>query len=585
MNTFFKVFFASLLALLVFTVIAVFVLVGTVSGLTAADDVKTGSQAVLVLDLGQVYPEIATPNPLASFGDGDHYDIPSHSDLIKLIAKAKSDSAIKGIYINCGGNANDFGNNNEIRNALLDFKKSSKFIYAYGDVISQNAYHVASVADKLYCNPHGGVDWTGFVMQMAYLKGTLQKLEIEPQIFYAGKYKSATEPFRETKMTEPNRVQVTELINDLYSEFLNQVSVSRKIDTADLRRMAVQNEIRFPQLALNNKLIDGLRYDDEVKDEIRAKVGIARNAKINFVPVAKYAQAVSLRRSAPGKIAIIYAAGNIVDGKGDRTEIGGDTYRNLIRKARLDNNIKAIVLRVNSGGGSALASENIWRELVLAKKDKPLVVSFGDVAASGGYYISAPADSIFAQPNTITGSIGVFVVVPNMQKFFNNKLGMTFDAVKTAPDADAGSITQPLTPMQQRYFQESVDSIYALFKSRVSAGRRMDIGTVDSIGQGRVWSGTRALQLGLIDKLGGLQDAVATAARMAKLSDYGLREYPEPQSIFDYFMGSKEESVKNDAIAKELGAEGVKTYNAVKAIKSMIGISQARLPFDYRIQQ
>ena len=282
---------------------------------------------------------------------------------------------------------------------------------------------------------------------------------------------------------------------------------------------------------------------------------------------------------------MIYAAGNIVDGKGDRSSIGGDTYRNLIRKARLDKNIKAIVLRVNSGGGSALASENIWRELILAKKDKPVVVSFGDVAASGGYYISAAADTIFAQPNTITGSIGVFAIVPNMQKFFNNKLGMTFDAVKTAPDADAGSIVQPLTASQQRYFQQSVDSIYHTFKTRVSDGRKLSMAMVDSIGQGRVWSGRRAIDLGLVDRLGGLQDALVTAAKMAKLSSYALREYPEPQSIFDYFMGSREDALKNDAIAKEVGQSGLKTYQAIKSLKTMIGVSQAKLPFEYQLQQ
>ncbi|RYZ35975.1 MAG: signal peptide peptidase SppA, partial [Sphingobacteriales bacterium] len=249
----------------------------------------------------------------------------------------------------------------------------------------------------------------------------------------------------------------------------------------------------------------------------------------------------------------------------------------------LDKNVKAIVLRVNSGGGSALASENIWRELVLAKKDKPLVVSFGDVAASGGYYIAAPADSIFAQPNTITGSIGVFSIVPNMQQFFNNKLGVTFDAVKTAPNADAGTIVQPLTPSQQRFFQEGVDSIYENFKFRVSEGRKMDMAMVDSIGQGRVWSGKRAVGLGLVDKMGGLSDALATAARLAKLKDYGLREYPEAQNILEYFMGSQEESLKNEAISKELGPAGVRTYNTLRSVNKMIGISQTRLPFTYSI--
>lgn len=583
MNTFFKVFFASLLALVVFTVIAFFVLAGSITALTSSKDVSTGTRAVLVVDLSQNYPEISTTNPLSGFGETETYDVPAFFQAIRLIQHAKTDSAVKGIYLNAGGNANDFGNNNELRIAIADFKKSGKFVIAHGDVISQAAYHVASIADKVYLNPKGGLDWSGFVMQMAYLKGTLQKLEIEPQIFYAGKFKSATEPFRETKMTEPNRIQTTELLNDLYGEFLSQVSESRKIDTASLRRFAVETSIRFPNDALTNKLVDGLKYDDEVRNEIRTRLNEAATDKINFISLGKYNQAVSIRNIATDKIAIIYAAGNIVDGKGDRSEIGGDTYRALIRKARLDKSIKAIVLRINSGGGSALASENMWRELVLAKKEKPLIVSFGDVAASGGYYIAAPADSIFAQPNTITGSIGVFALIPNMQKFFNNKLGMTFDAVKTAPDADAGSVIQPLTPSQQRYFQEGVDSTYQNFKARVAEGRKMDIVLVDSIGQGRVWSGKRAIGLGLVDRMGGLSDALAAAAKMAKLQDYGLREYPEQQNLLEYFMGGREESMKNEAISKELGPLGTKTYNSLRSVKKMIGVSQARLPFTYSI--
>jgi protease-4 len=584
MNTFFKVFFASLLALAVFSIISFFVVLGLISGITSSKDVSTGKKAVLMVDLTQNYPEIAVPNPLSAFGGGENYNVPSLYEVVRLIEKAKTDSSIKGIYINCGGNANDFGANDEIRNAIIDFKESKKFVYAYGDVISQNAYHVASVADKVYCNPHGGLDWRGFSMQMAYLKGTLEKLDIQPQIFYAGKFKSATEPFRETKMTEANKLQVTELLNDLYGHFIYKVAQSRNLDTASLRRYAVESLIQFPNDALRYKLVDGLKYDDEVRGELHSKLQVPVSEKINFISLGKYLEAVSIRKSGSSKIAVIYAAGNIIDGKGDRTQIGGETYQNLIRKVRLDKNIKAIVLRVNSGGGSALASENIWRELVLAKKEKPLVISLGDVAASGGYYIAAPGDSIFSQANTITGSIGVFALIPNMQKFFNNKIGITFDAVKTAPDADLGTITQPLTGNQQRFIQAGVDSIYHLFKSRVASGRKLEMNMVDSIGQGRVWSGKRAVQLGLVDRIGGLNDAIAAAAKMAKLTEFGLREYPEAQTVFEYFMGDTQESEKTKAIEKDLGSSGLKTYNTLKAVKEMVGVSQTRIPFQYFIQ-
>jgi protease-4 len=584
MKSFFKIFFASLLALVVFSLISLFLLIGFISGLVSKDKAQTGNKAVLVIDLNTNYPEIAVKNPLPSFGGEEHYDVPSLYDVVRLINKAKSDSAVKGIYIKCGNNNNGFGTSEEIRGALADFKTGKKFVYAYADVITQRAYHVANIADRIYCNPKGGVDWRGFVAQLAFIKGTLQKLEIEPQIFYAGKFKSATEPFRETQMTDANRLQTTELLYDLYNHFLSTTSATRKIDTATLKRYADQNLIQYASDALRYKLVDGLKYDDEVQDEIRQKLNIDKYGKLNFVSIGKYASAVEFKQTGNNKIALIYASGNIVDGKGSTDQIGGDTYRNLIRRIRLDKTIKAIVIRVNSGGGSALASENIWREVTLARKEKPVVVSFGDVAASGGYYMSCSSDSIFGQANTITGSIGVFSLLPNMQNFFNDKLGITFDGVKTSENADALTITKPLTPMQKQYIQNEVDTIYHDFKTRVSEGRKKSMAYVDSIGQGRVWSGSRAFQLGLVDRIGGLNDAVASAAKLANLKDYRLREYPEPPGIFDKYFDDFRESAKNKAIVEELGADGLKTYSTLKTIKQLLGIAQTRIPFDIEIQ-
>ena len=584
MKSFFRIFFASLLALVVFSVISFFLMIGFVSGLASKDKAEIGNKAVLVIDLGTHYPEIAEENPLPSFGGEEHYDVPSLYDVVRLINKAKSDSAVKGIYIRSGYNSNGFGASEEIRNALTDFKTSKKFVYAYADVITQRAYHVADIADRIYCNPKGGVDWRGFSAQLAFIKGTLQKLEIEPQIFYAGKFKSATEPFRESQMTDANRLQTTELLYDLYNHLLSGASSTRKLDTATLKRYADQNLVQYPADALRYKLVDGLRYDDEVQDEIRQKLNVNKDAKLNFISIGKYAAAVDFKQSGNDKIAVIYASGDIVDGKGSRDQIGGDNYRNLIRKVRMDKTIKAIVIRVNSGGGSALASENIWREVTLAQKDKPVVVSFGDVAASGGYYMACSADSIFAQPNTITGSIGVFSLLPNMQRFFNNKLGVTFDGVKTSENADALTVVKPLTPTQKQYIQNVVDTIYHDFKSRVAEGRKKSMPYVDSIGQGRVWSGNRALQLGLIDRIGGLNDAVASAATLAKIKDYRLREYPEPAGFFDKYFDNFRETAKNQAITEELGADGVKTYSTLKKVKQLLGITQARMPFEFVIE-
>ena len=580
MKSFFKIFFASLLALLVFSVISFFLLIGFVSGLASTDKANTGNKAVLVIDLNTLYPEIPVKNPLPSFGGEERYDVPSLYDVVRLINKAKADSAVKGIYLKVGGNRNGFGASEEIRNALVDFQTSRKFIYAYADVIPQRAYHVANVADRIYCNPKGGVDWRGFAAQLAFLKGTLEKLEIEPQIFYAGKFKSATEPFRETKMTDANRLQTTELVYDLYNHFLMTTAAKRKIDTATLKRYADQDLIRFASDAYRYKLVDGLKYDDEVQDEMKERLKIDKQTKLNLVSISKYAAAVDFRQSGSDKIAIIYASGDIVDGRGDKGQIGSETYRNLIRRVRMDKTIKALVIRVNSGGGSAMASENIWREVTLVRKEKPVVISFGDVAASGGYYMACDSDSIFAEPNTITGSIGVFSLLPNMQNFFNNKLGVTFDGVKTSENADAFTITRPLTPTQKQYIQNEVDSIYHYFKTRVAEGRKKTIDYVDSIGQGRVWSGTRALQLGLIDRLGGLSEAVASAANLAKVKEYRLREYPDPPGLFDNFFDDFQQDAKNAAIEKDLGVEGMRTYSTLKKVKQLLGITQTRIPFD-----
>jgi len=582
MRSFIKMFFASFLALVIFVIIGFLFMIVWISSIASADKVRVGSNAVLVVDLSLPYQERLMENPLAAFSS-DQYDIPGLYDVVRIIRKASEDSAVKGIYVKCSSNNNGFAGSEEIRNAILEFKKTGRFVYAYGDVIAQKAYYVGSVADKVYCNPKGGVDWRGFAVHLAFVKKTLEKLEIQPQIFYAGKFKSATEPFREVKMTEPNRVQTKEILEDIYGHFLEKISEARKIDTASLRDLADNNSIQFASNALQYKLVDGLKYDDEVKDEIKARLKLGKEQSINFIPLEKYAKAVNYKGSGKNRIALIYAQGDIVDGKGEEGQIGSTTYRNLIRKAREDKNVKAIVVRINSGGGSSLASENIWREMSLARKDKPVVVSFGDVAASGGYYLACNADSIFAQSNTITGSIGVFAMIPNMEKFFDDKLGITFDGVKTSPEADAFTVVKPLSEKQKQFIQNEIDTIYHDFKSRVSEGRKKNMNYVDSIAQGRIWSGDRGLQLGLVDRIGGIQDAIDCAARMAKVTDFRIREYPEPQSFFDKLFGGYKQTYKSKAIKEELGEEGHQLYMTIKRVKAMVGVSQSRMPFDFSI--
>jgi protease-4 len=364
-----------------------------------------------------------------------------------------------------------------------------------------------------------------------------------------------------------------------------QTAMTRHLDTATLRRCVDEQLIQHSSDAVKYKLLDAAKYNDEVLEELLPKLNARSINNINFVPLGKYYEAVRLKMKTDGKdrIALIYAEGDIIGGKNDQQEIGEEAYRNMIRKARLDKDIRAIVLRINSGGGSALVSENLWRELTLAKAAKPVVISFGDVAASGGYYLSCNADSIFADPMTITGSIGAFSIILNTQPFFKNKLGVTFDAVQTAKQPDAITMVMPLTEMQKKFLQNDIDSIYYDFKSRVADGRKKDINYIDSIAQGRVWGGEEALKLGLVDEIGGIQDAINCAARLAKTKDYRLREYPEPRNFLELLLNDYKETVKIKSIREDLGDQGLKWYQSMTRFQSMTGVPQMRLPFELNI--
>jgi protease-4 len=583
MRSFFKIFFASFLAIIVFVLIMIFLTVGAIGGLTSKTKPRIAEKSVLVLDLSHQYKEQNDQDLLYSITD-DESKTPGLYEVIRMLHHAKTNNHISGIYIITNGNANGFAASNELRNAIIDFKSSKKFVIAHGDVMTQSAYFVASTADRIYLNPAGNLDWTGFNVDVAFVKGTLNKLDIEPQVFYAGKFKSATEPFRTDKMTPENKLQTREWLNDLYNYFLIKASESRKIDTATLHKLANTASIQTPQDAYNHKLIDGLEYDDEVKDEFKKRLKIGKWDKLHFVSINDYSEATSYKSTGKDRIAVVYAEGDIVDGEGTQNNIGGDKFRRLIRKVRLDRTVKAIVLRINSGGGSALASENIWRELSIAKQDKPVVVSFGDVAASGGYYIGCAADSIFASPNTIRGSIGVFTLIPNMKNFFNNKLGITFDGVKTAEFADAGAVYRPLNEAEQKLMQNSVDRIYLQFKQRVAKGRKKDIAYIDSIAQGRVWSGEDAVKIGLVDKIGGLQAAIDCAARLVKTNNYRLREYPEKTNWLEKLMNPAQSDDQAGVIKKHVGEENFKVYQQLVRIRQLCGTAQTRLPFEFFVR-
>ncbi len=578
MKSFFKTFFAALLALIIFSLLGFFILIGIAAAFSTDEKVAVAQNSVLVIDASETFLEQSKNDPFSELMNKKNGKQPSLSELIGLLNNAKKDSNIKGIYIKCAENPNGYAATEEIRKALIDFKKSNKFIVAYAETISQKGYMMANVADQIYTHPQGGMEWSGFNYETMFLKGLIDKLEIEPQIFYAGKFKSATEPFRYTQMSEANKLQTGIWLNSIYSNFIQGAAEMRNLNADSIKAFANEGKVQNAKDALKYKLVDGLIYDDQLKKIISKKLRLVDETKISFVSINNYAESIALRGTGSGKIAVIYADGDVVMGKGQNEAIASDDYRALIQKIRNDKSIDAVVLRVNSPGGSALASDIIWREIDLLKKEKPVVVSMGDVAASGGYYIACGADSIFADANTITGSIGVFSVIPNAEKFLKNKLGITFDRVKTGQYADAPSATRSLTITEQRFLQAGVDSVYFTFTSRVATGRQKSVAYIDSIAQGRVWTGADAIKVGLVDKIGTLNDALASAAKMAKLKGYSIKSYPESRSFIEEFFEGYKNEVKTKAIQQEIGIEQWQVLQQLKSIKQIMGQPQARLP-------
>ncbi len=578
MKSFFKTFFAALLALFIFSLLGFFILIGIAAAFSTDEKVAVAQNSVLVIDASETFLEQSKNDPFSELMNKKNGKQPSLSELIGLLKYAKKDSSIKGIYIKCAENPNGYAATEEIRKALIDFKKSNKFIVAYAETISQKGYMMANVADQIYTHPQGGMEWAGFNYETIFFKGLIDKLEIEPQIFYAGKFKSATEPFRYAQMSDANKLQTGIWLNSIYNNFIQGAAEMRHLNVDSIKAFANEGKVQNAKDALKYKLVDGLIYDDQLKKIISKKLQVADETKISFVSINNYAESVALRGTGSGKIAVIYADGDVVMGKGQNEAIASDDYRVLIQKIRNDKSIDAVVLRVNSPGGSALASDIIWREIDLLKKEKPVVVSMGDLAASGGYYIACGADSIFADANTITGSIGVFSVIPNAEKFLKNKVGITFDRVKTGQYADAPSATRALTITEQRFLQAGVDSVYHTFKSRVAAGRQKSVDYIDSIAQGRVWTGADAIKVGLVDKIGTLNDALASAAKMAKLKGYSIKAYPESRSFIEEFFEGYKNEIKTKLIQQELGLEQWQVLQQIKSMKQLMGRPQARLP-------
>lgn len=589
MKDFFKFVFASMIGfILSFFVVFLLVIAIITAVVSSAGDegkVSIASNSVLHVSLDYPIKERTDKNPFAEL---DLFGLESKkmlglNEILQNIEDAKSDDRIKGIYLDVSSLSAGMASIEEVRNALIDFKKSGKFILAYSEVYSQGAYYLASVADKIYLNPEGMMDFRGLSSEIMFFKGALEKLEIEAQIIKVGTYKSAVEPFILDKMSEPNRQQVSSFIGSMYDHLLSEISKSRKISKESLFSIADSAKIRDPKDALAFKMIDGLKYKDEVLDELKKLTKTDLKKDIKSVSLEDYSpKEEKEEESSKNRIAVIYANGEIMGGEGNDETIGSERISRAIRKARTDDKVKAIVLRINSPGGSALASDVIWRETVLAKKTKPVIISMGDVAASGGYYIACAADSIFAQPNTITGSIGVFGIIPNMQKFFNNKLGITFDGVKTGKFADLGSINRPLTESERMIIQLEVNKIYDTFTKKVADGRKKEQSYINSIGQGRVWSGSEALKIGLVDRLGNIDDAIASAAKKAKLKDYKIVDYPSQTDPISALFDKSGDKVKAYFVKRELGDNYI-YYEQMKSALNLSGV-QARIPYNIQIR-
>ena len=589
MKQFFKFMFASMVGFVLSMIVMFFILLGIISGmmLSLKDEgsVTISDNSILEVSFENPIEERSSNNPFENlnFNGINPNRTPGLNDILKSISKAKADSRIKGILLNLTSIQSGMATVEEIRNAFLDYKKSGKFIYAYSESYTQGAYYLASVADKIYLYPEGDVDFRGLHADLMFFKGTLEKLEIQPEIIRHGKFKSAVEPFMYDKMSDENREQVSTFLNSLWNNILNGISSSRNIPVDELQKIADNAEGRNAVNALSLHLVDKLSYYDQVLSDLKKKTDQGEKEKIKFVSLKKYVRAyVKGDDYSAKKIAVVYASGDIVSGEGNEDQIGSDKIAGALRKARLDSSVKAIVLRINSPGGSALASDVIWRETVLAQKTKPLIVSMGDYAASGGYYIACAADTIVARPNTITGSIGVFGLLFNTQNMFKNKLGITFDSVKTGRYADIGSMNRPMKDNERDIIQGEVEKVYDTFISHVAIGREMTKEDVDNIGQGRVWSGVDAKRLGLVDVLGGINDAISIAAKKANLTTYRTIALPEKKEFFEKLVEDLNAEAKVYFAKQQLGESYLflETFNDLSKQKGII----AKIPFMMKIE-
>jgi protease-4 len=582
-------FLRNLLASIIGTFITLglilFLLIMVVVAISEDEEIIVKPNAVLEIQLDRMVKDYApkSDDPFDEIFGANNKKL-GLNEIINAIENAKYDDNIKGISINTLSVNAGISQTKSIRNKLAEFKESGKFVNAYADIYDQKAYYLASVADTVFINPVGAIDFKGLSSEVLFLKNLQEKTGVKMEVIRHGKYKSAVETFLENEMSANNREQITSFLKSIWNEMLVDISESRNISVEELNLIADGLLARNPKLAIENKLVDGAIYMDEYEAKLKLACGVDLDKKLNTITLKDYISTGKGRviEKASDKIAVIYAQGEIIYGKGDEDYIGQELIINALREARKSNSVKAIVLRVNSPGGSALSSELIWREIEITKKELPVVVSMGDVAASGGYYIACNANKIIAEPTTITGSIGVFGVIPNISKLAEN-IGVNAEQVSTNKGANY-SLFEPMTNEFRTVTQEGVEFVYTTFLDRVAAGRNMTVAQVDEIAQGRVWSGVEAKEKGLVDELGGLKEAVIEAAGLAGITDYRVHNYPSYKIDFeDRFSGFPFASTKDEILIKEFGETNYKIYQTLKQFSEISGI-QARLPYVIEIK-
>ena len=583
-------FVGTLIALLIMFFVKVGVYSAMIAGLSKSQSETSTvvkSNSVLFMKLNYEIPDRTTDNPFGAinFSTMETLETTGLNEILRNIEHAKSDPNIKGIYMELSSIPTSTATLQELRSKLMEFKDSGKFIACYGETYSQSAYYLASVADHIWLNPEGMIDLHGMASQIMFYKHLFEKLDVEMQIVRGpnNRFKSAVEPYFLDKMSEANREQMDKLLGTLWGQILQGISATRDISVEQLNLIADNLELMTDaQKALEYGLVDQLYFKDQVIDELKSMTGSKK--KVNAVNNANYAKSFKVKSPSKNEVAVIYASGQIYSGKGSEENIYSENLIKTIREVREDEKVKAVVLRVNSPGGSALASAIIGRELDLTKEVKPIVVSMGNYAASGGYWISAKGDYIFADPTTLTGSIGVFGTLPNLQGLLNNKIGLTFDVAKTNENADFGSVVQPLTEFQYAKLQENVVKTYEEFTQRVAEGRGLRQSYVDSIGQGRVWAGADAIEIGLVDQLGDLEDAIAYAAAKVNLGDdYKVVEMPKAKDYFTRIMESMNKTDEIEATMKRKFGVYYRYVEGLENLQKNSGI-QARMPFDLIIE-